>query len=146
MGFDLVAKRRDLGKEGYFRAPIFSMMFLRSAMLAAGVREELVCKKFIANDGYLVTPLQARTIAEQLNAWLKGSKLRIDLAEENKDAGWANDLALRALEALGTREQKSAAAHLRRAKSAPVRLKRGLRRFVREFAVFCERSGGFWVY
>jgi len=27
-----------------------------------------------------------------------------------------------------------------------VRLKRGLRRFVREFAVFCERSGGFWVY
>lgn len=145
MGFDLVAKRRDLGDQGYFGANIFSMIFLRSAMLAAGVKEELIYKKFLANDGYLVTPLQARTIAEQLNAWLKGRKLRIDLAEENERAKQANDATLWVLEALNIREQKYAAAHLRSAKSAPVTLDRTLRKVVRNFAAFCERSGGFWV-
>ena len=145
MGFDLVARRRDLGDKGYFRANIFSMIFLRSAMLAAGVKEKLIYKKFLANDGYLVTPLQARTIAEQLTAWMKGRMLRIDLAEENKRAKQVNDATLRVFEALDTRKQKAAAAHLRGAKSAPVTLDRGLRKVVKDFAEFCERSGGFWV-
>jgi len=109
MGFYLVAKRRDLGDEGYMRASIFSMIFLRCAMLAAGVREELIYKKFLANDRFLVTPLQARTIAERLNAWLKGRRLRIDLAEENKRAKQVNSATLKVFEAVGARKQKSVA-------------------------------------
>ena len=145
MGFDLVAKRRDLGNEGYMRVSIFSMILLRSAMLAAGVEEGLIYKKFLANDGFLVTPLQARTIAERLKAWLRGRKLRLDLAEENKDAKRANDAILRVFEVVGERKQKSVATHFRREKSIPVTLDRRQRKAVRDFAGFCERSGGFWV-
>ena len=145
MGFDLVAKRRDLGNEGYFPANIFFIIFLRSAMLAAGVKKELIYKKFLANAGYPVTPLQARTIAEQLKARLEGRKLRIDLAEENTRAKQVNDATLGVLEALDPREQKLPAAYLRRAKSVPVRLDRRVRRVDREYAEFCERNGRFWV-
>ena len=145
MGFDLVARRRDLGNEGYMRASIFSMILLRSAMLAAGVKEGLIYKKFLANDGFLVTPLQARTIAERLKAWLRGRKLRLDLAEENKDAKRANDAILRVFEVVGERKQKSVATHFRRNKSIPVTLDRRQRKAVRDFAGFCERSGGCWV-
>jgi hypothetical protein len=145
MGFDLVAKKPERGHEGYFRANIFSMIFLRSAMLAAGVKEELIYKKFSANDGFLVTPLQSRTIAEKLNAWLKGRNLQLDVAEKNEGVKRVNDVTLRLFEELDKGTRKSTAAHLRRAKSAPVRLDRNLRKFVREFALFCEGSGGFWV-
>ena len=145
MGFDLVAKRRDLGNGGYMRASIFSMILLRSAMLAAGVKEELIYKKFLANDGFLVTPLQARTIAERLKAWLKGRRLRINLAEENKEAKRANDAVLRVFEVVGERGQKRVATHFRREKSIPVTLHRRQRKAVRDFAGFCEHSGGFWV-
>jgi hypothetical protein len=146
MGFDLVAKRRDLGNDGYFRTNIFYIIFLRSAMSAAGVKEDLIYKKFLANDGYLVTALQARTIAERLNTWLKGKKLQIDLAEKNKWAKRVNDATLEVFEMLDKGVHKSTAAHLRRARSVPVTLDRKLRKFVREYAAFCERSGGFWIY
>jgi hypothetical protein len=145
MGFDLTAKSSERGNEGYFRANIFSMIFLRSAMLAAGVKEELIYKKFSANDGFLVTPLQSRTIAEKLNAWLKGRNLQLDVAEKNEGVKRVNDITLKLFEDLDKGTRKSTAGHLRRAKSAPVRLDRKLRRFVREFALFCEGSGGFWV-
>ncbi|MGA2260033.1 MAG: hypothetical protein ABSH28_01210 [Acidobacteriota bacterium] len=145
MGFDLVAKRRELGGEGYLHTNVLSMIFLRSAMLAAGVKEELIYKKFLANDGYVVTPLQARTIAEQLNAWLNGRKLQVDLAEENEKAKRVNDAVLGLFQTLNTGKQKSMAAHLRRAKSVPIPLSRKLRKVVREFARFCEQSDGFWI-
>jgi len=114
-------------------------------MMAAGIKEELIYKKFLANDGFLVTPIQAQTIAAKLNAWLRGRNLQIDLAEENRTAKQVNDAIVGVFQALDTRKVKSAAAQLRRAKSAPVPLDRKLRKFVREFARFCERSGGFWV-
>ncbi len=115
-------------------------------MSAAGVKEELIYKKFLANDGYLVTPLQARTIAERLNAWLKGKKLHIDLVERNQKARQVTGATLRMFEILDKGIQKSMAAHLRRARTVPVTLDRKLRKFVREYAAFCERSGGFWIY
>jgi hypothetical protein len=145
MGFYLAAKRRDLGDEGHMRASIFSMILLRSAMLAAGVQEGLIYKKFLANDGFLVTPLQARTIAERLKAWLKGRRLRINLAEENKEAKRVNDAILRVFEAVGARKQKRVATHFRSEKSIPLTLDRRQRKVIRDFAGFCERSGGFWV-
>jgi hypothetical protein len=145
MGFYLAAKRRDLGNEGHMQASIFSMIFLRSAMLAAGVKEELIYKKFLANDGFLVTPLQTRTIAERLNAWLKGRGLRVDLAEKNKAAKRVNDAVLRVFEAVDAPRQGAMAARFRREKSIPVTLDRRLRKLVRDFAGFCERSGGFWI-
>lgn len=107
-------------------------------------KEELIHKKIPANDGFLVTPRQAKAIAEQLNACLKGRKLQIDIAKRNTKAKQTNDATLSVSEALDTPERKSAAAHLRRAKLAPVTLDRRLRKVVREFAAFCERSGGFW--
>jgi hypothetical protein len=146
MGFDLEAKRLELGeKMGYLGANIYSMILLRSAMLAAGVNEKLIYKKFIANDGFLVTPIQAKTIAQKLNAWLKGRKLVIDVAEQNENVRRINNVTLKLVGAFGTRGQKSAAAHLRREKSIPITLDREMRKTIRNFARFCERSGGFWV-
>ena len=40
------------------------MIVLRAAMVAAGVPEALVYKKFISNDTCLVTPIQSRTIMD----------------------------------------------------------------------------------
>jgi len=57
MGFYLVPKQLNRSDRGYLRANIFHMTFLRSAMLAAGVQGNLVHRKSLANDGYLVTPL-----------------------------------------------------------------------------------------
>ena len=48
MGFDLDAKRPKRGAEGYYRSGIEFMTVLRSAMVAAGVQDALVYKKFVA--------------------------------------------------------------------------------------------------
>jgi hypothetical protein len=66
MGFDLVAKRPHRGAENYYRAGIEFMAFLRSAMMASGLREELVYRKFVSNDDLLVTALEPKMIAEKL--------------------------------------------------------------------------------
>jgi hypothetical protein len=36
MGFNMVAKRRNAGREDFIRTSIFQMIFLRAAMVAAG--------------------------------------------------------------------------------------------------------------
>jgi len=56
-----------------------------------------------------------------------------------KKMAWVSE----SMKASGRRASK--AAQLRRAKSARVPLNRKLREFVREFARFCDKSGGFWV-
>jgi hypothetical protein len=145
MGFDLTAKNPKSGCEGYFRANIFSMILLRSAMLAAGVKEELIYRKFSANDGFLVTALQAKTIAEKLTVWLKGRKLMLDMVEKNENVKRVNEVTLKFFEGLDKGARKSMAKRLRREKSTPLLLNRKLRSFVREFAEFCRGSGGFWV-
>ncbi len=86
MGFDLVAKRPSHPGASYLRVDIFQMIFLRSTMLAAGVSEILVNRKFLGNDNYLVTPLQCAVIAKKLKIWLKGRNLVIDLVDQNKRA------------------------------------------------------------
>ena len=146
MGFDLVAKDRSLeDDEGYFRADVYQMTLLRTAMVMAGVKETLVYKKFAGNDGHLVTPLQSKQIAERLRTWLKGRNLIIDLAERNEAAKAGNSGYLDIITLLGDAEEKSVARRFSKSKSIPFKLDSGARREIREFADFCARSGGFWV-
>lgn len=145
MGFDLVAKTKKRGTAGYYGAGIEFMGFLRAAMLAAGVPEALVYRKFVANDNLFVTPLQATTIARKLGAWLKGRDLVLDLAETHEHA----DVSMRALQsvqqAVGNRTEAARLDRRRRAKRLPVRVDPAARKAIRQFAAFCERSGGFYV-
>ena len=104
MGFDLVAKDRDLGEKGYFRANVYQMTLLRTSMMMAGVKETLVYKKFAGNDGHLITPLQSKQIAESLRTWLKGRNLIVDLAEHNEAAKAANRAYLEIFEQLATQK------------------------------------------
>ena len=145
MGFDPVAKDRDLGEKGYFRANVYQMTLLRTAMVMAGVKENLVYKKFAGNDGHLVTPLQSKQIAESLRTWLKGRNLIVDLAEHNEAAKAANRAYLEIFEQLGNAEEKSTARYFSKSESIPFKLDSGARRVIREFADFCARSGGFGV-
>ncbi len=145
MGFDLVAKRPSHPGASCFRVDIFQMILLRSAMLAAGVSEILVNRKFLGNDNYLVTPLQSAMIAKKLKIWLKGRNLVIDLVEQNERAREVNNAVLRLFQAIGDSGQKAMARQYRRAKSIPLRLSRSSRKALRVFADFCERSGGFRV-
>jgi hypothetical protein len=145
MGYDLVAKRRKRGTTGYYRAGIEFMTFLRSAMVAAGVPEALVYKKFVSNDNLLVTPLQSRTIAEQLTTWLRGRNLTLDLAETNERARASADALFFVLRAVGNQKETTRLARRRRAKSLPLRVDRKGRKAIREFAAFCAGSGGFHV-
>ncbi len=145
MGFDLVARNPAHAGARCFRVNIFQMIFLRSAMLAAGVSEILVNRKFLGNDNYLVTPLQSAMIAKKLKIWLKGRNLVVDLVEKNKRAREVNNAVLRLFQAIGDSGQKAMARQYRRAKSIPLRLNRSSRKALRVFADFCERSGGFRV-
>jgi len=144
MGFDLVAKRPAEGAEGYYGANVFWMAALRCAMTAAGVRQDLVYGKFLCNDGLLVTPLQAKSIAEKLTAWLKNRNLVLDCAETDERAVRVNNEVAKILMAfegkLGRkrRQPKGPASMI---VSIDPRVRRQLRRFIR----FCENSGGFWV-
>ena len=145
MGFDLSAKDRNLGEKGYFRASFYQMVLLRTSMVMAGVNETLVYKKFSGNDGFLVTPLQSKRIAESLRTWLKGRNLIVDLSEHNETAKKANRAYLDILVQLGEGEEKSRARHFSKSESIPFKLDSGARREIRKFADFCARSGGFWV-
>ena len=146
MGYDLMAKRPRRGAAGYYRSGIEFMIFLRSAMVAAGVKESIVYKKFISNDGYLVTPLQSRTIAERLATWLRGRNLVLDLAEKNERALVSTEGLFEILKALNSQSKRARAlALLRRAKSLPFHVDRKARKAIRQFAAFCAGSGGFYV-
>lgn len=142
MGFDLAAKRPTHGAESYYRSGIEFMTVLRSAMVAAGVQEALVYKKFVANDNWLVTPMQSRMIAERLTAWLRGRSLTLDLAEGEGRARASTDGLRLVLRAVGNQQE---GARLARKLRLPFRVDREARKAIREFAAFCADSGGFYV-
>ena len=146
MGFDLVAKDRTLGEKGYFLANVYQMTLLRASMVMAGVKGTLVYKKFVSNDGLLVTPLQSKRIAESLETWLTGRNLIVDLAEHNEAAKAGNSGYLEVITLLGNAKEKSMARYFSKSKSIPFKLDSGARRMIREFADFCARSGGFRVH
>ena len=145
MGFDLSARNRRLGRKGYFRASVYQMMLLRRSMTCAGVDQRLVYHKFVGNDGFFVTKLQARKVAEKLSAWLRGRNLTVELVEDNNAARKANSAYLGVFQEIGDGETRSIARRFSKAKSLPVRLDSGMRAFIRTFAKFCDRSDGFWV-
>jgi hypothetical protein len=144
VGFDLIAKKPAGAAWGYFGANVFWMSALRCAMRAAGVREELVYGKFLYNDGRLVTPLQAKTVAEKLTAWLKGRNLLLDCRETDECAVRVNNEVAMFLAAF---EKKAGRRRSRQREPGSMvfkvdpRIRKWLRRFIR----FCENSGGFWV-
>jgi len=143
MGFDLSAKNRGLGGKGYFRADVYQMILLRASMIAAGVNETVVYKKFVSNDGYLVTPLQSSQISDNLIAWLRNRDLTLDLCETNERAKKTNAAYFALFSQLGDRETKTEARHFSRAKTRPIQLDSSTRSIIRKFADFCGRSGGF---
>lgn len=145
MGFDLNSRKTSLGEKGYYRAGIYDMILLRGAMIAAGVDPKLVYQKFVANDGFRVTASESRLIASSLLNWLTRSRLAVDLSERNPRAKAANKGYLQILAALGDRADKKIARHFASAKSIPVNLDKGMRKAIREFADFCNGSGGFTV-
>ena len=147
MGFDLVARRpKSGGGGGCFSVNFMVMTVLRSAMLAAGVKNELVYKKFLANDGWLVTPAQSKMIAEKLYKWLKGKNLSLDVAENNEKACQLNRAVWQFQYAIGDPEFKHFVNYMRRAKSLPIRVSRKMRKVIRQFARFCDRGCGFRVH
>jgi hypothetical protein len=142
MGFDFNSRKRDLGAKGYYRANIFQMIVLRKAMVAAGVDRDLVYEKFISNDGFRVSALESRQIASSLFYWLKAKHLVLDLNERNPIARVVNKAYLEVVAELGGKEEKRIAKIFGARKSIPVNLNAGMRRTIREFSEFCERSGG----
>ncbi len=145
MGYDLVAKEEERGAVSDYRVGTESMVILRSAMRAAGVPEALVYKKFVSNDNFFVTPLQARMVAQKLTTWLQGRNLMLDLSETNERASASTDGLLEVLTAVGDKKRAAELARLRGATSLPLRVDRDTRRDIRDFASFCAGSGGFYV-
>lgn len=145
MGFDLAAKRPHRGAENYCRAGIEFMAFLRSAMVAADVRQELVYRKFVSNDDLLVTGLESKMIADKLTSWLRGRNLTLDLAETDPRSRVAVDGLMFVQKAVGNKDEADRLARKRRAKSLPYQMDRKARKAIREFVAFCAGSGGFYV-
>ena len=145
MGFDLSAKNKKLGAKGYFRVGLYEVILFKTAMISAGVDEKLVYKKFVSNDGWLVTSRQSREIAEKLRTWLNHKNLLVDLLEQNESARMGNRGYLELFSKLGNPGQKKFAKLLSKDKPIPVRLDRMSRKMIRNFAEFCDRSSGFWV-
>lgn len=145
MGYDLTAKDRSLGDAGYYRATADHMILLRAAMVAAGVKEDLVYRKFVGNDGFFVTAIQSQKIAACLATWLKGRALSVDLCEHNRDARSANEANFQVVMALGDHEARKRAKLFSRSRSLPFRIDSRARKAIREFAEFCRRSRGYWI-
>lgn len=53
-------------------------------MVEAGVYPKIIYKKFVGNDGLLVTPIQAAGISARLDKWLEGKHLTITLPETDR--------------------------------------------------------------
>jgi hypothetical protein len=121
------------------------MTFLRSAMLAAGVPQALVYRKFVSNDHLLVTALESKMIAEKLSVWLRGRSLTLDLAESDPRSRVAAKALLFVQKAVGNEDEAARLARKRRAESLPFRMDRKARIAIRAFAGFCGGSGGFYV-
>lgn len=145
MGFDLNAQNRNLRDRGYLRADVYQIMMLRSAMVAAGVSETLIYTKFLGNDGFLVTELQSRKIAEKLNTWLKGRNLLLDLAEKDERAKKANEAYLKVFLAVAGPDEKKLAKLFLSSPSLPLKVDSRVRKMIRNFADFSRGSGGFTV-
>ncbi len=145
MGFDLSAQNRSLHDSGYFRANLYQMIMLRAAMVAAGVAKNLIYKKFVGNDGFLVTELQSRQIAEKLTTWLKGRNLLLDLAEQDEGARTVNEAYLKLLLRVADHDQIKLAKLFLTRKSLPLKVDSRVRRMIRKFADFSHGSGGFTV-
>ena len=145
VGFDLTAKRPKRGAEGYYRSGIEFMSLLRCAMVAAGVPEALVYRKFVSNDDRLVTRRESQMIAEKLTSWLHGRNLVLELAERNERARVSVENLQYVQQAVGSRQEASRIARRLRADTLTLRVDRKARRSIRDFAVFCDRSGGFYV-
>lgn len=145
MGFDLNSRRKNLGEKSYYRASVYQMILLRSAMIAAGVDSKLVYEKFVANDGLRVTASESKLIASSLLNWLSRKHLLLDLAEQNSTARIANRGYFQVLVAVGNNTDKKVARHFASKKSIPVKLDAGTRKAIRIFAEFCNSSGGFTV-
>lgn len=146
MGFDFIAKKRNQGEYETYHANIFYIIVLRCAMLQAGVKEELIYKKFISNDNFFVTPLQSKTIAEKIKSWLQGRSLTFDVCEKNKMAIVANDHGFRVVELIGDDPvQKEIVRILRENRPYIIKVDKNQRKNLYKFAHFCEISGGFWV-
>ena len=120
------------------------MVVLRSAMVAAGVPEALVYKKFISNDSWLVTPIQSKTIAKKLTDWLQADDLTLDLIETNSNAHWSLDALSVVVRAVGNKKDKSDL-QARGAKRQLCCVDSDTRKAILEFGEFCDRSGGFHV-
>ena len=145
MGFDLHAKRPKRKPEAYYRSGIEFMTVLRSAMLAAGVQEALVYKKFVSNDNWLVTARQSKMIAERLTTWLQGRSKTLDLVEANESARASTDGLRLVFLAVGNQKEGARLARKVSAKRLPFRVDREARKAIRQFAAFCADSGGFHV-
>jgi hypothetical protein len=145
MGFDMTAQQPRKKGSGYYRANVFWMTVLRCSMLASGVKEKLIYQKFLCNDGWRVTPLQAGTIADKLTAWLKGRNLVIELFESNEQAMRVNDALSRLFGALKGSRAKKASKRSSGSRSTPLKVDRRIRRELRQFAEFCQNSCGFWI-
>lgn len=145
MGFDLNAQNCNLRDRGYLRADVYQMMMLRVAMLAAGVEKTFIYRKFVANGGFLVTELQSRKIAEKLTTWLKGRKLVLDLAEKDERAKAVNEAYLKVFLQVAGRDDKKLAKLFLSSTTLPLQVDSRVRRVIRKFADFSNRSGGFTV-
>ena len=145
MGFDLSAKHPKRDVEGYYRSGIEGMILLRCAMVAAGVPEALVYKKFTSNDNLLVTPLQSQMIAQKLMTWLRRRNLKLDLVEADPRAHSSIDALFFVVKTVGKRKEQARLARRRQAQTMHFRIDRAARETLREFAAFCATSGGFYV-
>jgi hypothetical protein len=144
MGYDLTVKHPKPGAMRYYRAGIEFMTFLRLAMIAAGVPQALVFKKFVSNDDWFVTARQSEMISERIVTWLRGRNLTLTRADSNARARTSLDGFLSLLEMLNTPDAKRVN-RLLRARAVTIRLDRKDRKALREFAAFCAGSGGFYV-
>jgi len=145
VGYDLYARRTAAGDGGYFRATIGGMSFLRAAMNAAGVPRQIVYGKLLGNDGVRVTELQGKAIAERLTAWLGGRNLVVDLREPDDTAAAIMDEFSGLLDALAGGRARPRRRRPKQVEPEFVKLGRRDRAWIRAFADFCARSGGFRV-
>jgi hypothetical protein len=145
MGFDISARNKKTDYEGYFRANVFYMSFLRIAMEHAGVPEQVLFPAFCCNNGYYVTSKDACMIAERLLAWLQNKNLMLIVDSKYDDP----DSVFVFLESKSSPRVSLIIKRIVKGKKRViyhVAMTRIGRKRIKDFASFCATSRGLWIY
>jgi hypothetical protein len=132
MGYDLFGTNPKSDKGGYFRASIWTWPSIHMLIADTGVLAERELEAILYNDGYQITELKARRIAEGVEALIAAAPDDAEFLNLDSPIAKMGDELIKAFVGQGATIQQGGDRFVDMS-------------YVREFIEFARDSGGFEV-